>query len=110
MAALTERMLGLLARGCTNPDEFYVIASRAREAALGVWAEWSGRVSRDTERAFTQALSREQEAIEATLASAFGPIDPVLTARGQNEVTQAARGMSSILARQNVALADNLAD
>lgn len=110
VAELTRRMIALLERGCSNPDRLAAIASRAREAALGVWAEWSGRVSGETERAFAEALSAEQEAIEASLAEAFGPIDPALAARGRNEVAQAARGMASILARQNVALADGLAD
>ena len=110
VAELTERMMALFERGCANPDEFAAIASRAREAALGVWAEFRGRVSEDTESAFMEALSREQELVEASLAEAFGGIDPALTARGRNEVAQAARGMATIVERQNVALADNLAD
>lgn len=109
VAALTERMMQLLVEGCENPDEFAAIASRSRELALGVWAEHSREVTAETEAAFMEALSAEQEELEATLAEAFGEV-PGLTTRGQNEVNQAARGMSEILGRQNVALADNLAD
>lgn|GEM_PF-1943201 len=109
VTALTERMMQLLVDGCENPDEFAAIASRSREVALGVWAERSREVTAETEAAFMEALSAEQEVLEATLAEAFGEV-PGLTARGQNEVNQAARGMSEILGRQNVALADNLAD
>ena len=87
VAALTERMLGLLARGCANPDEFYAIASRAREAALGVWAEWSGRDCGSLKRferppavspsKFISARSRGS--IPATETKSFRPVSGCTT-------------------------------
>ena len=109
VADLSEEMLDLLEQGMASEDRWAVVAMRFREAAMGVWARHTGAVTSQCERAFTRALSREDEAIVSSLASEFSA-PTGLTNRAANEVMEASRGLAEIISRQNVALADNLAD
>lgn len=109
VADLSEEMLDLLEHGMASEDRWAVMAMRCREAAMGVWARHTGAVTSQCERAFTRALSREDEAIVESLASEFSA-PAGLTNRAANEVMEASRGLAEIISRQNVALADNLAD
>ena len=109
VADLSEEMLDLLEQGMASEDRWAVMAMRCREAAMGVWARHTGAVTSQCERAFTRALEREDEAIVSSLASEFSA-PTGLTNRAANEVMEASRGLAEIISRQNVALADNLAD
>lgn len=109
VADLSEEMLDLLEQGMASEDRWAVVAMRFREAAMGVWARHTGAVTSQCERAFTRALEREDEAIVSSLASEFSA-PAGLTNRAANEVMEASRGLAEIISRQNVALADNLAD
>ena len=109
VAYLTERFLGMLDEAVTNPDRLQVLASRSRTVAMAAWDRFRGKVTRETQSAFLEAMSGEDELLVSSLAKAYG-YDRSLSTRGNNELNEAARGMAEIMRRQNVALADNLAD
>lgn len=106
---LTERFLDMLDEAVTNPDRFQVLASRAKTAAMSAWDRFRGKVTKETESAFLKAVSGEDELLVSSLARAYG-YDRSLTTRANNEANEAARGMSEVMRRQNVALADDVAD
>lgn len=109
--ALTERLAGMLEAQVANPDLYALGLGTAREASMGVWAEWEGRVSSEARAAFEEALSLEDEEIAAALLDAHGVrASAGLTQRARNAVAEAARGMGEVLRRQNVALAQTAVD
>ena len=109
VAELTLRLAKMLEAGVDNPDEFARIARLARADALAVWAEHEGRVSEACRQAFEDALAEEDSLIVEGL-EAYRPGAAYDTAYGAAVAAEAARGMGEILRRQNVALADAMAD
>lgn len=111
VADLTRLTEDMLRRGVHNPDMFAVLARDARQAALGVWARWSGKVSRQAERAFSEALQEQDEELLAGIERAgVPPLHPDDGNWARNRIGEAARGMAEIMRRQNVAFADTQAD
>ncbi len=111
VADLTRLTEDMLRRGVDNPDMFAVLARNAKAAAMGVWARWSGKVTRQAERAFTEALEEQDEELLAGIERAGVPqLHPDDGNWARNRIGEAARGMADILRRQNVALADSQAD
>jgi len=106
---LSERFLGMLDEAVTNPDRFQVLASRSKIVAMQAWDRFRGKVTKETQDAFTEAMQGEDELLVSSLARAYG-YDRSLTTRANNEMNEAARGMSEVMRRQNVALADDVAD
>jgi len=106
---LTERFLDMLDEAVTNPDRLQVLASRSRTAAMAAWDRFRGKVTKETQDAFTEAMRGEDEHLVSSLARAYG-YDHTLTTRANNEMNEAARGMSEVMRRQNVALADDMTD
>lgn len=109
VAELTARMAGLFRQCCENPDRFAVLARLSRDAALGAWAEYEGKVTADCERAFQNALSEEDSAILDALRQ-WAVVDTYMTGYAALTASEAARGVAEIMRRDNVALADALAD
>lgn len=111
VADLTRLTEDMLRRGVHNPDMFAVLARDARQAALGVWARWSGKVSRQTEEAFRAALQeQDEELLEGIERAGVPPLHPDDGNWSRNRIGEAARGMAEIMRRQNVAFADTQAD
>ena len=109
VAYLTERFLDMLDEAVTNPDRLQVLASRSRTAAMAAWDRYRGKVTEETQSAFLEAMGGEDELLVSSLAKAYG-YDRSLSTRGSNELNEAARGMAEVMRRQNVALADDMAD
>ena len=111
VADLTRLTEDMLRQGVRNPDMFAVLARDARQAALGVWARWSGKVSRQSENAFREALQEQDEELLAGIERAgVPPLHPDDGNWARNRIGEAARGMAEIMRRQNVAFADTQAD
>lgn len=111
VADLTRLTEDMLRQGVRNPDMFAVLARDARQAALGVWAQWSGKVSRQAENAFREALQEQDEELLAGIERAgVPPLHPDDGNWSRNRIGEAARGMAEIMRRQNVAFADTQAD
>lgn len=111
VADLTRLTEDMLRRGVHNPDMFAVLARDARQAALGVWARWSGKVSRQAEEAFRAALQeQDEELLEGIERAGVPPLHPDDGNWSRNRIGEAARGMAEIMRRQNVAFADTQAD
>lgn len=107
VAALTERCAGLLARSVANPDAYRALARTSPVGAMRLWAEWEPRVSEGCRAAWEEAVSDEDEAIVGSLSRWAGD-RPRETAYASRVAAEAARGMSEVLRRENVALASNL--
>lgn len=111
VADLTRLTEDMLRQGVRNPDMFAVLARDARQAALGVLARWSGKVSRQAEEAFREALQEQDEELLAGIERAgVPPLHPDDGNWARNRIGEAARGMAEIMRRQNVAFADTQAD
>lgn len=115
VADLTWRLAEMLSEGVSNPDRYAVYARTARQAAMGVWAEHSGRVSAEARRAFALALAEECEGIVAALSEAHPDRaaevgEDGLTPWARVRVEQAAEDMSAMMERQCVAVATTAAD
>ncbi len=111
VADLTRLAVDMLRRGVDNPDSFAVLVRQSRDAAMGVWARWSGKVSRQAERAFAAALEeQDDELVEGIERAGVRPLHPDDGNWARNRIGEAARGMAEVLRRQNVALADTQAD
>ena len=106
---LTERFVDMLRESVTNPDRFQVLASRSKTAAMAAWDRFRGEVTEETRSAFLEAMQGEDELLVSSLARAYG-YDRTVSTRGNNGMNEAARGMSEVMRRQNVALADDMAD
>lgn len=102
-AALSERAALLLARSVANPDEYRLLNRLSPLSAMALWAEWEPRVSAECRAAWEEAVSGEDEAIVRSLSRWMGE-RPYETAYAANVAAEAARGMSEIMARENVAL------
>nr|DAH31010.1 MAG TPA: minor capsid protein [Caudoviricetes sp.] len=74
---------------------------------MRLWAEWEPRVSEGCRAAWEEAVSDEDEAIVGSLSRWAGD-RPRETAYASRVAAEAARGMSEVLRRENVALASNL--
>ena len=109
VADMSARLAEMLVRGVTNPDMLGTLARVAREAALAVWAEHEREVTEDTREAFEEAVGEEDESIVAALTST-GLSVAYDTAYGRAVAAEAARGVAEIVRRQNVSLADSMAD
>lgn len=107
VAALTERCASLLARSVASPDAYRQLARTSPVGAMRLWAEWEPRVSEGCRAAWEEAVSDEDEAIVASLSRWAGD-RPRETAYASRVAAEAARGMSEVLRRENVALASNL--
>lgn len=107
VAALTERCASLLARSVANPDAYRALARTSPVGAMRLWAEWEPRVSEGCRAAWEEAVSDEDEAIVGSLSRWAGD-RPRETAYASRVAAEAARGMSEVLRRENVALASNL--
>lgn len=103
VAALSERAARLLARSVANPDEYRLLNRLSPLSAMALWAEWQPRVSEECRRAWEEAVEGEDEALVASLGRWMGE-RPHVTAYAANVAAEAARGMSEIMARENVAL------
>jgi|GEM_PF-2023382 len=112
VAYLTERFLDMLDEAVTNPDRLQVLASRSKIVAMQAWDRFRGKVTKETQDAFTEAMRGEDELLVSSLAKAYGYDHGLtsLTTKANNELNEAARGMSEVMRRQNVALADDVAD
>lgn len=106
---LTERFASMLEQGVTNPDRLSLLSQVARQDALSVWARHKAEVTAATTSAFKEALSQQDEALCSSLAAAYGT-SKNRTNAGNNAINEAARGMASIISRDNVALADGMTD
>lgn len=106
---LTGRFASMLEDGVTNPDRLSLLSQVARQDALSVWARHKAEVTSATTSAFREALSQQDEALCSSLAAAYGT-SKNRTNAGNNAIDEAARGMASIISRDNVALADGLTD
>lgn len=109
VARLTRDLAGMLGQGVANPDRLAVLSRLSREAALAVWAEYEGRVSKECAAAFEEALAEEDEELIGALGAwaAAGTYD---TGYAAVRAAEAARGVAEIMRRQNVAMCDALAD
>lgn len=107
VAALAERCASLLARSVANPDAYRQLARTSPVGAMRLWAEWEPRVTAGCRAAWEEAVSDEDEAIVAYLSRWTGD-RPHETAYASRVAAEAARGMSEVLRRENVALAANL--
>ena len=85
------------------------LARVARGAALAVWAEHEREVTEETQESFEEAIGEEDESIVAALSST-GLSVAYDTAYGRRVAAEAARGVAEIVRRQNVSLADSMAD
>ena len=109
VAELGAYFEGLLERGCRNPDEFAVLVAQSRSDAMAIWAKWDKRVTEETREAFEAALAEEDGAIvKAFRRAGLKPVRPDMTRRAADYYEQAARGMSEIMRRQNIAMTDLL--
>ena len=109
VADMSARLAEMLVRGVTNPDALGTLARVAREAALAVWAEHEREVTEETREAFEEAVAEEDGSIVAALSST-GLSVAYDTAYGRAVAAEAARGVAEIVRRQNVSLADSMAD
>lgn len=109
VADMSARLAEMLVRGVTNPDMLGTLARVARGAALAVWAEHEREVTEETREAFEEAVGEEDESIVAALSST-GLSVAYDTAYGRAVAAEAARGVAEIVRRQNVSLADSMAD
>ena len=109
VADMSARLAEMLVRGVTNPDMLGTLARVAREAALAVWAEHEREVTEETREAFEEAVAEEDGSIVAALSST-GLSVAYDTAYGRRVAAEAARGVAEIVRRQNVSLADSMAD
>ncbi|MEE8716589.1 MAG: phage minor capsid protein [Coriobacteriales bacterium] len=110
VADLTRELARRLEADCANPDVLATLPRVSREAAMGVWARWRGRVTERCRRAFEEALAREDDDVSRELARAY-PVAASTsdTGAGANALAEAARGMAAVIARDNVAFCDDAA-
>ena len=110
VARLTSEALDMMEKAVTNPDRYQVLARLAPQALMGVLAEHRPHLEDDVARAVWEALKREDDALEAILAAKkANAAAGAATDYAKIYATQAAKGVTEILQRQNVALVDHLA-
>ncbi len=109
VAELAQKMIELFERGIENPDRFATLTRLSKVEAMRIVANYNKEIPTATLRAFTQALEREDEQLNKLFENAFGKREG-LSNVADNIANNAAIGMSEILRRQNIALADTQAD
>ncbi len=109
VAELGQKMIELFERGIENPDRFASLTKLSKVEAMRIVANYNKDLPTATLRAFTQALEREDEQLNKLFENAFGKREG-LSNIANNIANNAAIGMSEIMRRQNIALADTQAD
>ncbi len=109
VAELGQKMIELFERGIENPDRFASLTKLSKVEAMRIVANYNKDLPTATLRAFTQALEREDEQLNKLFENAFGKREG-LSNIADNIANNAAIGMSEIMRRQNIALADTQAD
>ena len=103
VAALSERAASLLATSVANPDEYRLLNRLSPLSAMALWAEWEPSVTAECRAAWEEAVADEDEAIVSSLTRWMGERAHE-TGYAANVAAEAARGMSEIMLRENVAL------
>ena len=94
-----DRRIGVIGIVIEDPkkhsDRVNAIISDHGQIVIGRMAAWDrfrGKVTKETQDAFTEAMRGEDEHLVSSLARAYG-YDHTLTTRANNEMNEAARGM-----------------
>lgn len=103
VAALSERAASLLATSVANPDEYRLLNRLSPLSAMALWAEWEPSVTAECRAAWEEAVADEDEAVVSSLTRWIGE-KAHETGYAANVAAEAARGMSEIMSRENVAL------
>lgn len=109
VAKLTGEVLDMMEQAVTNPDRYQVLARLAPQTLMGILAEHRPHIDADVADAVLAALKREDDALQAILAAQKAGAAASTTDYAQIYAAQAAKGVTEILQRQNVALVDELA-
>ncbi len=109
VAELGDKMVELLERGIENPDRFATLTRLSKAEAMRIVANYNKKIPKATLKAFSEALGIEDEKINKIFQQAFKERRD-LSNIADNIANNAAIGMSEILRRQNIALADTQAD
>ena len=109
VAKLTGEALDMMEKAVTNPDRYQVLARLVPQALMGILAENRTHIEADVADAVITALKREDDALQTILAAQKAGAAASATDYAQIYAAQAAKGVTEILQRQNVALVDELA-
>jgi hypothetical protein len=104
---MSSRLTQYLLDGVDNPDMLSTLAARAKSDAMAIFVKYKGRISKETREAFLEAVEGYEVEVEQTLEKLHTKRQ--LTKQGALEFAQAARGISEIVNRQNIALANTMA-
>lgn len=107
---MTEALTKLLVEGVENPDMLSTFAARAKQEAFSVFERYRGRIAKETQQAFLQAVENYNDEVEQTLQGTSITPKYALTKQGKLELAQAARGVAEVIRRQNISLAHTASD